>query len=503
MLVLGVSKEDSRIMPYRLKRTRPSAIVLSVLSLAFWLAIVHTGPAAATGPKSVADLAQRLSPAVVNIATTVKADSNDQAVPMPDLPPGSPFRQFFDEFLNKKRRGEQSVPRKVSSLGSGFVVDPSGVIVTNNHVIEGADQIEVNFPDGTNLAAKLVGIDKKTDLAVLRVKSDKPLPYVSFGDSAKLRVGDWVMAIGNPFGLGGSVTLGIVSAINRNINSGPYDDFIQTDAAINRGNSGGPLFDMDGNVVGINTAIISPSGGSIGIGFSIPSATARGVIEQLVKYGETRRGWLGVRIQEVSPDLVKSLGLDKPRGALVADVTPTGPAEKAGIKPGDVIVKFNGEDIHEMRDLPRIVAETAVGAKVDVEVMRQGKLIDIPVELGRLEAGEKLMKAQSQAPGANAVEQVLGMSLSPVTDALRTRYKIADNVDGAIITAVAPGSGAAEKRLEPGDVISEAGERKITAPVDVAKRVKELIAEGRSSILLMVLKTSHGGDPNFIALALK
>jgi len=489
-------------MPYRLKRIWPSAIVLSVLSLVLWLAAINADPAAAAGPQSVADLAARLSPAVVNIATTTKASDSD-AVPIPDLPPGSPFRQFFDEFLNKQRRGQQSVPRKVSSLGSGFVIDPSGVIVTNNHVIDGADQIEVNFPDGTNLAAKLVGIDKKTDLAVLRVKSDKPLPYVSFGDSTKLRVGDWVMAIGNPFGLGGSVTLGIVSARNRNINSGPYDDFIQTDAAINRGNSGGPLFDMDGNVVGINTAIISPSGGSIGIGFSIPSSTARSVIEQLVKYGETRRGWLGVRIQEVSPDLVQSLGLDRPRGALVADVTPTGPAQKAGIQPGDVIVKFNGQDIHEMRDLPRIVAETAVGTKVDVEVMRQGKLIDIPVELGRLESGEKLMKQQSQAPDANKDEDVLGMRLSPVTDELRTRYKIADNVEGAVIVAVAPGSAAADKRLQPGDVISEAGQHKVSAPVDVTKRVKELLAEGRSSILLLVLKSSHNGDPSFIALALK
>ncbi len=491
-------------MPLRLDRNWPLAIVLPALTLALWLAVaLHAGPAAAAGPQSVADLAERLSPAVVNIATTTKADAGDEAVPIPDLPPGSPFRQFFDEFLNKQRRGQQSTPRKVSSLGSGFVIDSSGIIVTNNHVIEGADEIEVNFPDGTNLAAKLVGIDKKTDLAVLRVKPDKPLPSVSFGDSTRLRVGDWVMAIGNPFGLGGSVTLGIVSARNRDINSGPYDDFIQTDAAINRGNSGGPLFDMDGNVVGINTAIISPSGGSIGIGFSIPSSTARSVIEQLAKFGETRRGWLGVKIQEVSPEMVKSLGLDKARGALVADVTPTGPAQKAGIAPGDVIIKFNGQDIHEMRDLPRIVAETAVGTKVDVEVMRQGKPVDIMVELGRLEDGEKVMAAQAQAPDANAEADVLGMKLSAITDELRTRYKIADNVDGAVVTAVVPGSAAAEKRVEAGDVISEAGERKITAPVDVSKRVKELIAEGRSSILLLVLKSSHNGDPNFIALPLK
>ncbi len=487
---------STRILP--LARLYP-AIGLALILIATALA----GPAQATGPKSVADLAERLSPAVVNIATSTKADSGNQAVPIPDLPEGSPFKRFFDEFLNKQRKGEQSRPRTVSSLGSGFVIDPSGIIVTNNHVIDGADQIEVNFPDGNTISAKLLGIDKKTDLAVLKVKSDKPLPYVSFGDSEKLRVGDWVMAIGNPFGLGGSVTLGIVSARNRNINSGPYDDFIQTDAAINRGNSGGPLFDMDGNVVGINTAIISPSGGSIGIGFAIPSSTAKSVVEQLAKYGETRRGWLGVKIQSVSPDMVKTLGLDKPRGALVADVTPTGPAEKAGLLAGDVILKFNGQDIHEMRDLPRIVAETAVGTDVDVEVMRQGKLMDVMVVLGRLENGEKIMAQQATAPADKAVEEVLGMKLSPVTDALRSKFKFADNVEGAVITEVAPGSSAAEKHLAPGDIVSEAGERKITTPEDVSKRVKELQAEGRSSILLLVLKAGHQGDSNFIALALK
>ena len=491
-------------MTGRSTRMLTLARIYPALALAFILvAAALAGPAQAAGPQSVADLAARLSPAVVNVATSTKADSGDQTVPIPDLPEGSPFKRFFDEFLNKQRNGQQSQPRTVSSLGSGFVIDPSGIIVTNNHVIDGADQIEVNFPDGTKMTAKLVGIDKKTDLAVLRVKPDKPLPYVSFGDSEKLRVGDWVMAIGNPFGLGGSVTLGIVSARNRNINSGPYDDFIQTDAAINRGNSGGPLFDMDGNVVGINTAIISPSGGSIGIGFSIPSSTARSVVEQLAKYGETRRGWLGVKIQSVSPDMVKTLGLDRPRGALVADVTPTGPAEKAGLLAGDVIVKFNGQDIHEMRDLPRIVAETAVGTDVDVKVMRQGKLMDVMVVLGRLESGEKLMAQQEAAPDDKAVQDVLGMKLSPVTDQLRSKFKIADNVEGAVITEVAPGSSAAEKRLAPGDIISEAGERKITTPEDVSKRVKELQAEGRSSILLLVLKAGHQGDSNFIALSLK
>ncbi len=306
---------------------------------------------------------------------------------MPDLPPGSPFRDFFEDLFKDQPGGGDGDPstptRKVNSLGSGFVVDPAGIIITNNHVIEDADEIEVNLSDGSKLKAELKGRDGKTDLAVLKVKPPHPLTAVTFGNSDSIRVGDWVMAIGNPFGLGGSVTLGIVSARNRNINSGPYDDFIQTDAAINRGNSGGPLFNMAGEVVGINTAIISPSGGSIGIGFSIPSNTARRVIDQLVAFGETRRGWLGVKIQEVTDDLAKSLKLDMARGALVADVTPTGPAEKAGIKPGDVVVKFDNKPVHEMRDLPRIVADTPVGTKVAIEVLRKGNPMTFTVELGR------------------------------------------------------------------------------------------------------------------------
>jgi serine protease Do len=276
-----------------------------------------TGPALAAGPESVADIAERLSPAVVNISTSQlgSGSSGDDSVPMPDLPEGSPFREFFEEFFDRQESDPQRPqrPRRMSSLGSGFVIDPNGIIVTNNHVIEQADEVEVNFADGRTLTAEVVGRDLKTDLAVLRVDPPAPLPFVEFGDSDAIRVGDWVMAIGNPFGLGGSVTLGIISARNRNINSGPYDDFIQTDAAINRGNSGGPLFDMNGNVVGVNTAIISPTGGSIGIGFAIPTAIARNVIDQLVEFGVTRRGWLGVRIQSVGEDIAQSLGSTSPR----------------------------------------------------------------------------------------------------------------------------------------------------------------------------------------------
>ncbi|MGE0210574.1 MAG: DegQ family serine endoprotease [Parvibaculaceae bacterium] len=489
-MTLSARKRQARIAP----------------ALAFVAALIAgVEPLWATGPDSVADLAERLSPAVVNISTSQKVQPGRDAVPVPELPPGSPFREFFEEFFNRQQRGgQQQAPQRVSSLGSGFVIDPSGIIVTNNHVIDQADEVEVNFSDGTKLKAEVKGRDLKTDLAVLVVKPSKPLHAVKFGDSNALRVGDWVMAIGNPFGLGGSVSLGIVSARNRNINAGPYDDFIQTDAAINRGNSGGPLFNMNGEVVGINTAIISPSGGSIGIGFAIPTAIAQAVVEQLVQFGETRRGWLGVRIQDVTDDIAQSLSLPDSKGALVADVTATGPAEKAGIKPGDVIVEFDGKPVSEVRDLPRAVAETPVGKKVKVQVIRKGKPEFVEVELGRLEDGEKLAEAKSdQTPAGAQQASVLGMTLGPITDPLREQYKIKPEVKGTVVTAVEPNSPAAEKRIEPGDVITEAGEKEVTGPGDVEKRVSELKKEGRSSILLLLLKSSRNGDPHFLALGIK
>ncbi len=493
-------------MAQKMSLTRLVSIrILGSLAL---LALVMTAASTqsrATGPQSVADLAERLSPAVVNIATSqkIKRGTNKQT-PIPNLPEGSPFREFFEEFFdNQRKRGKKPRSRSVTSLGSGFVIDAAGIIITNNHVIEQADEIEVNFADGNKLKAEIIGRDKKTDLAVLKVNPQQPLAAVRFGDSDAIRVGDWVMAIGNPFGLGGSVSLGIVSARNRNINAGPYDDFIQTDAAINRGNSGGPLFNMAGDVIGINTAIISPSGGSIGIGFSVPSATAIGVIDQLRQFGETRRGWLGVKIQSVSEDMVESLGLDKPRGALVVDVTATGPAEKAGIKPGDVIVKFDKRSVDQMRDLPRLVAEMPVGEEVVVVVLRKGKPQEFSVKLGRLEEGEKIAAKADAKTMQNESAQVLGMKLSTLSEELRAKYKIGEDVKGAIVTNVEPDSPAADKRLQPGDIIAEAGERKVESPNDVAKRVTELEGQGRSSILLLVLKATRKFDPHFIALRLK
>src|SRR5512135_3314059 len=348
-----------------------------------------TTPAAARGPDGIADVAEAVIDAVVNISTRQTVDLSNN--PMPQLPPGSPFEKFFDEFRN--RQGQGQTPRRVNSLGSGFIIDSTGLVVTNNHVIADADEITVILNDGTNLKAEIVGRDTKTDLALLRVKPDKPLKAVKFGDSDKLRLGEWVIAIGNPFSLGGTVTAGIVSARNRDINSGPYDNYIQTDAAINRGNSGGPLFNLNGEVIGVNTAIISPSGGSIGIGFAVPSKTVAPVIEQLREYKEVRRGWLGVRIQQVSDEIADSLSIKPPHGALVAGIDDKGPAKPAGIEPGDVVVKFDGKDIKEPKDLSRVVADTAVGKEVDVVIIRKGAEETRKVTLGRLEDNEKAQQA--------------------------------------------------------------------------------------------------------------
>ena len=467
---------------------------------------------------SVADLADRLLPAVVEITIESSGEGSAEAAPeaQPDTPPSpggenpddpaNPFKDFFDEFLKRGQGGEQP-KQKMTSMGSGFVVDSSGIIVTNNHVVEGAESIEVHFHDDTILKGELVGRDPKTDLAVIRVKTDKKLPTVGFGDSDKLRVGEWVMAIGNPFGLGGSVSLGIVSARNRDINAGPYDDFIQTDAAINKGNSGGPLFDLKGEVMGINTAIFSPSGGSVGIGFSVPSNTAKNVVSQLIQYGETRRGWLGVKIQAVTDEIAESLALPNTHGALVADVTPGGPAEKAGLQSGDIIIQFNGRPVVTMRDLPKIVAETPIGEKVPLTVLRKGKDVALTAEVGRLEDSEKTAdasadKAKPEKP-APAVVTVLGMTVTSITDELRAKYGIDADLKGAVVTEVAHEGAAADKHLEPGDVITEAGEQEVQGAADISARVEDATKAGKNSILLLIAKGGKSGEMRFIALKLK
>ncbi|MEX2129573.1 MAG: Do family serine endopeptidase [Xanthobacteraceae bacterium] len=454
------------------------------------------------GPDSVADVAEKVLDAVVNISTS-QTVTGQRTVPMPQVPPGSPFEEFFEEFF--KRRGEEDSnrPRRVSSLGSGFVIDPSGIVITNNHVIADADEVFANFNDGTKLKAEIVGRDTKTDIAVLRVKPEKPLVAVGFGDSDRMRVGDWVMAIGNPFGLGGSLSVGVVSARNRDINAGPYDNFIQTDAAINRGNSGGPLFNMEGQVVGVNTAIISPSGGSIGIGFSIPAKTAVAVIGQLRQFGETRRGWIGVRIQQLDDQIAETLGLGKARGALVAGVTENGPAAKAGIQSGDVIVKFDGTDIREMRDLPRVVADTADGKAVDVVVVRKGKETPLRITLGRLEDGEKAQQAAVKPPGPepkSVTRRLLGLELSSLTDDLRKRFKVKDNVKGVVVVSIENNSPLADQRVQAGDVIVEITGESIASPADLQKRIDALKKDGKKTALLLL--STADGEQRFVPVTI-
>ncbi len=483
---------------------RSFASAVLALVLAGGLALTGQPAARAQAPDSIPDLAESLLDAVVNISTAQNVTAQ-RSVPLPQVPEGSPFQEFFDEFFNRQNR-DNNRPRRVQSLGSGFVIDGTeGIIITNNHVIEGADEITANFNDGSKLAAEVIGRDPKTDLAVLKVKPESPLKAVSFGDSEGLRVGEWVMAIGNPFGLGGTVTTGIVSARNRDINSGPYDNYIQTDASINRGNSGGPLFNRNGEVIGINTAIISPSGGSIGIGFAIPSEIAVRVIAQLREFGETRRGWLGVRIQEVTDEIAESLGMDKAEGALIAGITEGGPAEDAGFEAGDVVLEFNGARVPSMRDLPRMVADTPVGEEVSVVVLRKGEEVTLQVTLGRLEeadtaANETDGKSSGGDDGA-VTPTVLGMTLSTITDELRTQYSISEEVKGVVVTAVEDGSNAAEKRIVAGDVIVEVAQESVTSPADVSARVKALKDEGRRLALFLIANAQ--GEVRFIPLSIE
>ncbi len=483
-------------------RQRAGVATLTVIAVVLFTSL----PAFARGaPESFADLAEKLLPAVVNISTTQVIEGRS-GPEIPQLPPGSPFEDFFKDFFD---RGQPNKPnqrkRRATSLGSGFIVksngDGSSYVVTNNHVIADADEITVILQDNTRLDAKLVGRDIKTDLAVLKVKSKKNLPSVSFGNSDISRVGDWVVAIGNPFGLGGTVTAGIISARSRDINSGPYDDFIQTDASINRGNSGGPMFNLNGEVIGINTAIFSPSGGSVGIGFAIPSASASPVVEQLIKSGQVRRGWLGVHIQAVTEEIAETLGLKKASGALVANVIKDGPAMKAGIKPGDVILKFNGRIVPEMRKLPRIVADTGVGKNVDVVLWRNGKEKKIKVSIGKLEEEKETKvtsatKAEKEKFAAKSVKE-LGLSLSALTPSVRERFKLSDEAKGVVVTEVEEDGVAARKGLRPGDLIVEVSQLEVTKPSQVVGKVKEALKDGRKSVLVLV---EGQGGLRFVAL---
>ena len=462
---------------------RPSGVLIALLLLA---GAVSSAPK--RGPQSVAPVAEDLIEAVVNISTS-QAIKGPQGIPLPNVPKGSPFEDLFEDFFDNNRGGRIVPERKVSSLGSGFVIDgKEGIIVTNNHVIDGAEEITVNFHDGIQLKAELIGKDTKTDIALLKVKPNKELKAVSFGASANIKVGDWVMAIGNPFGLGGTVTVGIISAKARDINSGPYDDYLQTDASINKGNSGGPLFNMDGDVIGVNTAIISPTGGSIGIGFAVPADTAGPVVQQLLEFGKVRRGWLGVKIQTVTKGISGRVNVPAQTGALVAAVTPDSPAAKAGLKSGDVIVKFDSKSVSRMRTLPRLVARTPVDKTVDVEVRRKGEKMTLRVTIGRLADDNERPKALSRAPdngGQESEMSVLGLKLSTLNDQLRSKYGIGSDVIGAIVNEVDPTSPAA-KRIRPGDVIVEAAQEPVADPQDFAKTVEDVKKSGGKTVQLGV-----------------
>lgn len=490
----AIAMMPARPGPARLRSGAGRLMLAAGLGLA--LALGPVAQAEARGaPESFADLAQQVSPAVVNITTsTMVAGSSG----MPDLniPQGSPFEDMFREFLDRQGEGERPRPRNESALGSGFVISEDGYIVTNNHVIEKADEIEIEFFSGKRLKAKLVGTDPKTDLALLKVESDEPLPFVSFGNSDLMRVGDWVMAVGNPLGQGFSVSAGIVSARGREL-QGTYDDFLQTDAAINKGNSGGPLFNMDGQVIGVNTAILSPTGGSIGIGFSMASNVVGKVVDQLKQFGETRRGWLGVKIQDVTPDVAEAMALTEAKGALITDV-PEGPAREAGMLAGDVIVTFDGANVADTRELVRRVADAPVGQAVKVVVMRDGKTVSLDVTLGRREEAEgEAVPAAAGVPDQPREEEILGMTVAPLSAEMAQKMGLPEGSEGLAVVDVAETSEAFGKGLRAGDIITEAGQQKVARIRDLTDRIDEARAAGRKSLLLLIRRD---GDPRFLAL---
>jgi len=494
-------KADSfklEIARYRSSLNRLWVMFLTVSVILVWSISVQ----AKSAPDSFADLAEKLLPAVVNISTTQVVEGDEMGPEQFQFPPGSPFEEFFKEF-QKKQQNPGNKPRKGMSLGSGFIISAEGYIVTNNHVIAEAEEINVTLQDDTQLKAEIVGRDTKTDLALLKVKTDKPLPYVKLGDSSVARVGDWVMAIGNPFGLGGTVTAGIISARARDINSGPYDDYIQTDASINRGNSGGPLFNLKGEVIGINTAIYSPSGGSVGIGFSIPSALAEPVLKQLREFGKTRRGWLGVRIQAVNEEIAESFGLKKPRGALIAKVNDDEPAARAGLKAGDIILEFDGKKVPDVRKLQRIVADTEINRDVPIVVWRDEKMVELKVNIGELEAYEEIAEVEngngdSAAPsGKKTTIESVGLILSSITPSLRERFELNEGVKGVLIVGVDDQGVAAEKGLRPGDVIVEVGQEEVLTPAAVEEKIKMAVNSDRKSVLMLV---QRNGDLRFVPL---
>ena len=468
---------------------------LKIILLTFSFIFIPLKGYAKKAPESFANLAEILSPSVVNISTTTIIEDRKQNLPA--FPPGSPFEEFFKQFQDPNQG-----KRRAQSLGSGFIIDKKGYIITNNHVIENAEKIMVILHDDKSFEAEVVGKDPKTDVALLKINpKNTNLKAVKFGNSNDLRVGDWVMAIGNPFGFGGTVTAGIVSARGRNI-GGSYDDYIQTDASINRGNSGGPLFDMKGNVVGINTAIFSQSGGSVGIGFAVSSNLAKQVTDQLREYGRTKRGWLGVLIQEISDEIAEGLGMKTAMGALVSSATEGGPAEKAGVKTGDVIIKFNNIEIKNMRELPKVVASTAVGQSVPLVILRNGKEITLNVILGELELAEKdNLIGKTSKKNAKAKEyDKLGFTAEELSDQNKSKFKLKDINTGVVITSVKNDSSAQQAGLNPGMVIVKVGQIEVNSLDIIDEAIQNAIKQKRKALLLLV---KVEGKTRFVALELK
>ncbi|WP_204602179.1 DegQ family serine endoprotease [Paremcibacter congregatus] len=452
---------------------------------------------ASGAPDSFADLAEKLLPAVVNVNTTEVVKREQRTIPQ--IPGLDELFRRYDRGRDKDSEEEER-PTTRQSLGSGFVIDPSGIIVTNNHVIDKADEIMIKMHDGREFEAKLIGKDDKLDLAVLKVESDKPLPYVKFGDDSKSRIGDWVLAIGNPYSLGGTITAGIISARNRDINSGPYDKYIQTDASINRGNSGGPMFNLDGEVIGINTAIFSPSGGNIGIGFAIPSNQAQHVIEQIQKFGHARRGRIGIVFQPLTDEFAESLGMEKGQGALVTSVVEGGPADKAGIESDDIIIEYEGKAIKTRNDLPIWVANTPIGKKVKLVVLRKGKRKNLTLVIDELVDEETPDDAPMQPDDQEQdvkSEEVLGMTLENLTEKSRKALRLEDDVEGVLVASVKRNSPAGEKGLRRGDVILSVTQEDVKTIDQVTKRVAELRKKGRKSVLLKIIRR---GNTAFVAV---
>ncbi|WP_298725317.1 DegQ family serine endoprotease [uncultured Ferrovibrio sp.] len=432
------------------------------------------------------DLVERVKPAVVNIATTEKVDPSTRQR-LPNFPPGSPFEEFFKPFFDQQRR----TPRH--ALGSGFLIDPSGLIVTNNHVVEGAGKIEVTLDDGSSYPATVKGRDPKTDLALLKIEAKKLLPHVVFGNSDKARIGDWVVAVGNPFGLGGSVSAGILSARGRDINAGPYDDFLQIDAPINPGNSGGPVFDQYGNVIGIATAIYTPSGGNVGIGFAVPSNLAAQVVAQLQESGKVERGWLGVHMQPMTETLAKAVGRSDSNGVIVSVVQPDSPAEKAGIKQGDVIIGIDGKIIEKPRDLATAVANVRAGERAKLTIWRDGRERVITVTIGKQPAEQT---ASAEDPTG---DEKVGLALAPLTPELRSRLGIEGNTKGVVVADVTRDSNAERSGVRQGDVILRVGDDSVSTPEQVAEKIRTARQVKKEAVPLLVMRN---GTPYYLALSL-